>query len=66
MATHTFPVALLSKDMCINQDIIAFLPLTNAISSRFLFYVLKTRSSSILADGIKPGVGCAAGEEAGL
>jgi type I restriction enzyme M protein len=56
MATHTFPVALLSKDMCINQDIIAFLPLTNAISSRFLFYVLKTRSSSILADGIKPGV----------
>jgi type I restriction enzyme M protein len=53
---HTFPVALLSKDMCINQDIIAFLPLTGAISSRFLFYVLKTRSASILADGIKPGV----------
>ncbi|MEK7223911.1 MAG: N-6 DNA methylase [Pseudomonadota bacterium] len=53
---HTFPVALLSKDMCINQDIIAFSPLTGAISSQFLFYVLKTRSASILADGIKPGV----------
>ena len=53
---HTFPVALLSKDMCINQDIIAFSPLTNAITSQFLFYVLKTMSASILADGIKPGV----------
>ena len=53
---HTFPVALLSKDMCINQDIIAFVSLTGAISSQFLFYVLKTRSASILADGIKPGV----------
>jgi type I restriction enzyme M protein len=53
---HTFPVALLSRDMCINQDIIAFAPLTNAITSQFLFYVLKTMSASILADGIKPGV----------
>jgi type I restriction enzyme M protein len=53
---HTFPVALLSKDMCINQDIIAFSPLSSSIDSRFLFYVLKTRSSSILAKGIKPGV----------
>jgi len=53
---HTFPVALLSKAMCINQDITAFLPLTGAISSQFLFYVLKTKSSSILAEGIKPGV----------
>ena len=48
--------ALLSRDMCINQDIIAFAPLTNAITSQFLFYVLKTMSASILADGIKPGV----------
>lgn len=53
---HTFPIALLSKDMCINQDIIAFSPVTGAISSEFLFYVLKTRSASILAEGIKPGV----------
>jgi type I restriction enzyme M protein len=42
--------------MCINQDLIAFQPKGSAISSEFLFYVLKTRSSSILADGIKPGV----------
>jgi len=53
---HTFPVALLSREMCINQDLIAFLPLTNAITSQFLFYVLKTMSASILAEGIKPGV----------
>lgn len=53
---HTFPVALLSKAMCINQDIIAFQPRTDAVSSKFLFYVLKTKSSSILAEGIKPGV----------
>jgi type I restriction enzyme M protein len=53
---HSFPVALLSRPMCINQDLIAFQPKGSAISSEFLFYVLKTRSSSILADGIKPGV----------
>jgi type I restriction enzyme M protein len=53
---HSFPVALLSRAMCINQDLIAFQPKRSAISSEFLFYVLKTRSASILADGIKPGV----------
>jgi type I restriction enzyme M protein len=53
---HSFPVALLSRPMCINQDLIAFQPKSSAISSAFLFYVLKTRSASILADGIKPGV----------
>lgn len=53
---HTFPVALLGRDMCINQDLIAFRPTTNAVISKFLFYVLKTRSSSIIEDGVKPGV----------
>jgi len=53
---HSFPVALLSRPMCINQDLIAFVPKGSAISSEFLFYVLKTRSASILANGIKPGV----------
>ena len=53
---HTFPVALLSRPMCINQDLIAFQRKGDAISSDFLFYVLKTRSASIIADGIKPGV----------
>ncbi len=42
--------------MCINQDLIAFQPKGSAMNSEFLFYVLKTRSVSILADGIKPGV----------
>src|SRR5438445_2681773 len=53
---HTFPIAIIARDMCINQDIIAFQSKTDAISSKFLFYVLKTKSSIILADGIKPGV----------
>jgi restriction endonuclease S subunit len=53
---HSFPVALLGRDMCINQDLIAFRPTTDAVISKFLFYVLKTRSSSIIEDGIKPGV----------
>ena len=53
---HTFPVALLGRDMCINQDLIAFKPITNAVISSFLFYALKTKSSSILEKGIKPGV----------
>ncbi|MDP1708826.1 MAG: N-6 DNA methylase [Gammaproteobacteria bacterium] len=53
---HSFPVAMLSRPMCINQDLIAFLPKGEAVSSNFLFYVLKTRAASIIADGIKPGV----------
>ena len=53
---HSFPVALLGRDMCINQDLVAFRPITDAIISKFLFYVLKTMSSSIIEDGIKPGV----------
>ena len=53
---HSFPVALLSRPMCINQDLIAFRPISSEVSSKFLFYVLKTRSSSIIQDGIKPGV----------
>ncbi len=42
--------------MCINQDLIAFRPVSGEISSKFLFYVLKTKASSILEEGIKPGV----------
>ncbi|MCA9469064.1 MAG: N-6 DNA methylase [Nitrospira sp.] len=53
---HTFPVALLSRPMCINQDLIAFQPKGSEMSPEFLFYVLKAKSGSILADGIKPGV----------
>ena len=53
---HSFPVALLAHDMCINQDLVAFNPISDAISSKFLFYVLKTKADSILQDGIKSGV----------
>jgi len=53
---YSFPVALLGRDMCINQDLIAFTPTTDVVISKFLFYVLKTRSSSIIEVGIKPGV----------
>ena len=53
---HSFPVALLAHDMCINQDLVAFNPISDAISSNFLFYVLKTKADAILQDGIKPGV----------
>jgi len=53
---HSFPVACLSQPMCINQDLIAFQPKGNDIIPKFLFYVLKTCSDSILASGIKPGV----------
>jgi len=53
---HSFPVALIGRDMCINQDLVAFRPTTDAVIPEFLFYVLKTRSSSIIEDGIKSGV----------
>ena len=53
---HSFPVATLSRSMCINQDLLAFQPKSDKIISDFLFYVFKTRSTLILADGIKPGV----------
>ena len=53
---HSFPVAVLDRDMCINQDLVAFRPITDEVISKFLFYVLKTRSSSIIEMGIKPGV----------
>ena len=53
---HSFPVALLSRPMCINQDLIAFRPVSCDISSKFLFYVLKTNANAILREGIKPGV----------
>ena len=53
---HSFPVALLAHNMCINQDLVAFNPISDAISSKFLFYVLKTKADAILQDGIKPGV----------
>jgi len=53
---HTFPVALTSRDMCFNQDLIALIADEEKLSSRFLFWNLKARGKEILAEGIKPGV----------
>ncbi|MDV6329952.1 N-6 DNA methylase [Asticcacaulis sp. 201] len=53
---HTFPVALTSRDMCFNQDLIALIPDEAKLSNKFLFWNLKSRGKEILAEGIKPGV----------
>jgi restriction endonuclease S subunit len=53
---HTLPIAVVSRPMCINQDIIGFQPITGHIDSSFLFNVLNASSEIILSDGIKPGV----------
>ncbi|MFC3282105.1 restriction endonuclease subunit S [Litchfieldella rifensis] len=53
---HSFPVAMLSRPMCINQDLIAFIPKDDTVIPQFLFFILKSRSRDILAEGIKPGV----------
>ncbi len=53
---HTFPVALTSRDMCFNQDLIALIADEEKLSGRFLFWNLRARGKEILAEGIKPGV----------
>ncbi|MDE3238883.1 MAG: N-6 DNA methylase [Paracoccaceae bacterium] len=53
---HTFPVALTSRDMCFNQDLIALVADDEKLSNKFLFWNLKARGNEILAEGIKPGV----------
>lgn len=53
---HTFPVALTTRKMCFNQDLIALIADEAKIIPRFLFWNLKIRSGEILAAGIKPGV----------
>lgn len=53
---HTFPVALTSRDMCFNQDLIALITDEEKLLGKFLFWNLKARGKEILADGIKPGV----------
>ena len=53
---HTFPVAITSRPMCMNQDILAISPDTTRLDPRFLLFVLKGRSQQILHDGVKTGV----------
>jgi type I restriction enzyme M protein len=53
---HTLPLAITAREMCFNQDIIALIPSEGRLESRFLFWLLKSRSREILESGIKPGV----------
>jgi len=53
---HTFPVAITSRPMCMNQDILAISPDTSRLDPRFLLFVLKGHSQQILHDGVKTGV----------
>ncbi|MBY8829711.1 N-6 DNA methylase [Hephaestia mangrovi] len=53
---HTFPVALTSRPMCFNQDIVALSCDADRLDPLFLFWSLKGRAAEILSKGIKPGV----------
>ena len=53
---HSLPVALLTRDMCINQDLVALKPRTGKLLATFLLYLLKSKASSILEQGVKTGV----------
>jgi type I restriction enzyme M protein len=53
---HTFPVALTTRPMCFNQDIVAIQSTSPELDIRYLFYIFKSNNAAILKDGIKPGV----------
>ena len=53
---HSFPVALLTRDMCINQDLVALMPTTSEIIPKFLLHLFITFTPSILKQGVKSGV----------
>ncbi|ADE11328.1 N-6 DNA methylase [Sideroxydans lithotrophicus] len=53
---HTFPVALTTRPMAFNQDIVAIQSDGGKLDIRYLFYIFKAKSNEILAAGIKPGV----------
>jgi type I restriction enzyme M protein len=53
---HTLPVAITSRPMCTNQDILAITPDASRLNPRFLLHLLRCRSAEILRDGIKTGV----------
>ena len=52
---HSFPIAILTRDMCINQDLLAFTPRTGALLPKFVLYTLKTQTPTILQHGVKSG-----------
>ena len=53
---HTFPVALTTRPMAFNQDIVAIQSDSEKLDIRYLFYVFKSMGKEILTVGIKPGV----------
>ena len=53
---HTFPVALTTRPMTFNQDIVAIQSNGDKLDIRYLFYLFKSKENEILASGIKPGV----------
>lgn len=53
---HTFPVALTTRPMAFNQDIVAIQSSGDKLNIRYLFYIFKAKGNKILAAGIKPGV----------
>ncbi|MDP1638878.1 MAG: N-6 DNA methylase [Candidatus Nitrotoga sp.] len=53
---HTFPVALTTRPMAFNQDIIAIQSDGDKLDIRYLFYIFNSKGNEILASGIKPGV----------
>jgi type I restriction enzyme M protein len=53
---HTFPVALTTRPMAFNQDIVAIQTKGDRLNIRYLFYVFRAKGNEILAGGIKPGV----------
>ena len=53
---HTFPIALTTRKMCFNQDIVAISATNKRLDIKYLFYTFKSQSQDILSAGIKPGV----------
>ncbi|MCG6190886.1 N-6 DNA methylase [Maribellus maritimus] len=53
---HSLPIALTSKPVSFNQDIIAIQTESERLFQKYLFYYLKSTSSIHIQNGIKPGV----------
>ena len=52
---HTFPVAMLAREVSFNQDIKAITPKNGSLLPAFLFWMLKGQEAQILRIGVKKG-----------
>jgi type I restriction enzyme S subunit len=52
---HTFPVAMLARDVSFNQDIKAITPKNGSLLPSYLFWMLKGQEAQILRIGVKRG-----------